>query len=61
MEFEIEKTKAGFARNPNCTDIIRKILVLNNNGGNDVETRHALSLQNGCQNIFLFFLTDFQE
>ncbi|WP_157487277.1 hypothetical protein [Desulfosarcina sp. BuS5] len=33
------------AHNPSCTDIMRKILILNNNGGNDVETRHALSLQ----------------
>ena len=40
---------------------VYEILFLNNNGGNDVETRHALSLQSGCQNIVLFFLTDFQE
>ena len=42
---QTNNSKAGDARNLNRTDIIRKILILNNNGGgNDVETRHALSL-----------------
>ena len=28
---------------------VYKILLLNNNSGNDVETRHALSLQKGAK------------